>query len=121
MGVRNRANNGQALNIIKNYEELTGKEKNGLAFASGNRKEDYATYQVRYNKHGDLLGVKPYEFSDEKKAELDKPHFDIVDSMQILYGNKGSREYEGAKKRITNITNVSDKDINVARHIAHEN
>ena len=111
MIIKDQANNGQILNALKSYDELTDEEKEALIFAWTESKEDYANYQVRYNKHGLLLGVKGHDFSEKKIKELGQPHIDMVDSMQLLYGNKHSKAYQAAKKR----AGVTNKQVNDAR------
>lgn len=113
MRVTSTAKNGQILMAYKSYGELTDEEKAALTFAWAESKEDYTTYQVRYNKSGNLLGVKGHAFSKAKEAELAKPAIDMVDSMQLLFGKKHSHNYEAAKKR----AGASSKEINAARRI----
>ena len=42
MIIKDRANNGQALQIVKEYNELTDDELKILVFKSGEKKEDYS-------------------------------------------------------------------------------
>lgn len=107
------AKNGQICNATKTYDELSDEERAALTFAWGESKEDYANYQVRYNKHGVLLGVEGHDFSENKKKELEQPHIDMVDSMQLLYGKKHSRAYQSAKKRVK----ATNNQINQARKV----
>lgn len=71
------AGNGQVINEIVSYDELTNEEKAMLIIPSGNKVEDYANFQVRYNKKGELLGVQVHDFSDAKSKDIadnmDKP------------------------------------------------
>lgn len=108
------AKNGQAVQIIKNYEELTPEEHNKLILACDRSKEDYKNYWVRYNKKGELQGVAGYEFSksyNDRTSEDDS--IDLVDSMQLLFGNKRSKNYQSAKKR----AGVTNQQVNAARKV----
>lgn len=66
------AKNGQLVLAVKDYEELTAEEKEALVIPATNELSDYANFQVRYNKKGDLLSVKPHDFSESKSAEIKK-------------------------------------------------
>lgn len=109
------ANNGQLVMAVKNYEELTGEEKNTLAIPYPDKISDYANFQVRYNKQGKLLGVQAHDFSEAKKADIaksaDQPS--LLDGLQVLNGNKHSKTYQLAKKHL----NVTNKQINEARKV----
>lgn len=113
MIIKDQTKNGQIVNAIKSYDELTDEEKAALTFAWTESKEDYANYQVRYNKHGFLLGVKGHDLSEKKIKELSQPHIDMVDSMQLLYGKKHSCAYQSAKKRVR----ATNNQINQARKV----
>lgn len=113
MIIKEQAKNGQICNATKTYDELTDEEKAALTFAWTESKEDYANYQVRYNKHGFLLGVKGHDLSEKKIKELGQPHIDMVDSMQLLYGKKHSCAYQSAKKRVR----ATNNQINQARKV----
>lgn len=113
MRIAVKAKNGQICNATKAYDELTDEEKAALTFAWTESKEDYANYQVRYNKHGFLLGVKGHDLSEKKIKELGQPHIDMVDSMQLLYGKKHSCAYQSAKKRVR----ATNNQINQARKV----
>lgn len=71
------AGNGQAINEIVSFDELTNEEKTMLVIPSGDKVEDYANFQVRHNKKGELLGVQVHDFSDAKSKDIadnmDKP------------------------------------------------
>lgn len=120
MIVKYTAKNDQVTDAVKKYGELSKEEKAMLIFPYDSNKEDYANYQVRYNKKGELIGVSPRHFSNKKNAELDEPTIDIVDSMQLLFGDKMSKAYRDAKKRVTSVTHVSNDDIDAARRIFHK-
>lgn len=113
MRIAVKAKNGQICNATKTYDELTDEEKAALTFAWTESKEDYANYQVRYNKHGFLLGVKGHDLSEKKIKELSQPHIDMVDSMQLLYGKKHSCAYQSTKKRVR----ATNNQINQARKV----
>lgn len=78
--VLDKAKNGQALNEVVSYDELTDEEKEMLVVPATDRVEDYANFQVRHNKKGELLGVKVHDFSEAKSKEID----DNMDKPNIL-------------------------------------
>ncbi|MEN2665544.1 hypothetical protein AAG897_12715 [Lacticaseibacillus rhamnosus] len=99
MRVFQQHSSGIILNAIKSYDELTDEEKAAMRLEYGTSKEDYATYQVRRNKHNEIRQVTGYEYSAKKKAEIkaqsSKPS--IVDAMNVLYG-KGKQKAEAVDK-----------------------
>lgn len=107
MIIRGQAKNGQIVNAIKSYNELTDNEQAHLMLPYGDSKDDYINYQVRYNRKGTLLGVSGHEL---KETDEDAG-VDMVDSMQLLFGNKRSKAYQSAKKR----AGVASKQVNDAR------
>lgn len=120
MIVKDRASNGQALQIVKEYNELTDDELKILVFKSGENKEDYSNYFVQYNKRGDLLRVRPYKVTKEKFQEIinrDHKFLGLLDWIELLNGNVHSRNYRVSKKR-ANYAGISDKEIAVARRVA---
>lgn len=72
------AGNGQAINEVVSYEDLTAEEKEMLIIPATNSVEDYANFQVRHNKKGELLGVQVHDFTEAKSEEIeesmDKPN-----------------------------------------------
>lgn len=122
MIIKDRANNGQALQIVKKYSELTDNELKTLIFKNGEKKEDYRDYFVQYNKKGQLLRVSPYKLTEEKFQKIlnrDNKHIDLLDSLELLHGNVHSRNYQMAKKR-ANYSGISDEEIAAARRIVKE-
>lgn len=120
MIVKDRASNGQALQIVKEYNELNDNELRSLTFKSGEKKEDYSNYFVQYNKRGLLLRVSPYKLTDEKFQKiLNLVHnrVDLLDWLELLNGNVHSHNYRVAKKR-ANYAGISDKEISAARRVA---
>jgi hypothetical protein len=107
MIIKDQASNGQVVNAIKSYTELTEDEKARLIIPAGQSKDDYISYQVRYNKEGKLLGVAVHEL----KETTEDTGIDIVDSMQLLLGSKHSKAYQAAKKRV----GVTNEQVNGAR------
>lgn len=108
------AKNGQLVSAVKNYEELTAVEKETLVIPVTNELSDYANFQIRYNKKGELLGVKPHDFSESESAAIEKQtqEPDLIDCLQVLFNkNKHSKQYRSAKKRL----GVTNKQINEAR------
>lgn len=122
MIVKDRASNGQALQIVKEYNELTDDELRSLTFKSGETKDNYSNYFVQYNKRGLLLRVSPYKLTDEKFQKiLNRVHncVDLLDWLELLNGNVHSHNYRVAKKR-ANYAGISDKEISAARRVAKE-
>lgn len=122
MIVKDRANNGQALQIVKEYNELTDDELKILTLKSGEKKEDYSNYFVQYNKKGELLRVSPYKLTEEKFQKIlnrDNKHIDLLDGLELLHGNVHSHNYRMAKKR-ANYAGISDEEIAAARRIVKE-
>jgi len=110
------AKNGQLVMAVKNYVELTVEEKEALVIPATNKLSDYANFQVRYNKKGELLGVKPHDFSESKSAEIEKKaqEPDLIDGLQVLFNkNNHSKQYQLAKKRL----GVTNEHINEARKV----
>lgn len=72
------AGNGQAINEVVSYEDLTQEEKEILIVPATDSIEDYANFQVRHNKKGELLGVQAHDFTEAKSKEIegnmDKPN-----------------------------------------------
>ena len=120
MIIKGRANNGQALQIVKEYNELTDDELKILVFKSGEKKEDYRNYFVQYNKRGELLRVSPYKLTEEKFQELinrDPKNIGLLDWLELLCCNVHSHNYRVAKKR-ANYIGISDQEISAARRVA---
>ena len=107
MIIKDQAKNGQIVNAIKSYTELTGEERARLIIPAGQSQDDFISYQVRYNKKGRLLGVAVHEL----KETAEDTGIDIVDSIQLLFGNKHSKAYQAAKKR----AGVTNDQVNSAR------
>ena len=57
MRITEIAKNGQATMIYKSANELTTEEREMLILPYGMKMEDYADFQVRYNRKGQLLGL----------------------------------------------------------------
>lgn len=72
------AGNGQAINEVVSYEDLTTEEKEMLIIPVTDSVEDYANFQVRHNKKGELLGVQAHDLTEAKSKEIegnmDKPN-----------------------------------------------
>ena len=120
MIVKDRASNGQALQIVKEYNELTDNELRSLTFKSGEKKEDYSNYFVQYNKRGRLIRVSPYKLTKEKFQEIinrDPKNIGLLDWIELLHGNVHSHNYRVAKKR-ANYVGISDQEIYAARRVA---
>ena len=115
MRITEIAKNGQATMIYKSADELTNEEREMLVLPYDMKMEDYADFQVRYNRKGQLLGVKGNAFSEAKnesiKQESAKP--DALDACQLLFGNRHSKAYRLAKNKV----GVTAAEITVARKI----
>lgn len=115
MRITEIAKNGQATMIYKSLDELTTEEREMLILPCDMEMEDYADFQVRYNRKGQLLGVKGNEFSEAEresiKQESAKP--DALDACQLLFGNRHSKAYRIAKNK----TGVTSAEITAARKI----
>ena len=110
------AKNGQLVSAVKNYEELTAEEKEALVIPVTNELSDYANFQVRYNKKGELLGVQAHDFSEKKSEEIEtqSQQPNLLDGLQVLFNkNKHSKQYQLAKKRL----GVTNEHINEARKV----
>lgn len=81
------AGNGQTINEVVSYEDLIQEEKEMLIVPATDNVEDYATFQVRHNKKGELLGVQVHDFTEAKSKEIkenmDKPN--ILD-VYVAFG-----------------------------------
>lgn len=118
----------------KNYQQIykTVAELNGVEMSAYNdvmetipelTNEDVREVHLSYsNKTNEIVSVQPI-YSDkvynEQQArigandEANAGNGDIVDSMNLLFANKHSREYQSAKKR----TSATNDDVNRARRI----
>ena len=108
MIINTRAKNGQPVQVIKTFKELTDEEKANINLDTA---KDYNNFHIIYDKKGNLKNIKGYELSEKY---LNKPKDDginIVDSMQLLFGSKHSEAYQAAKKRV----GVTNKQVNDAR------
>lgn len=110
MIINTRAKNGQPVQVVKTLEELTDEEKAELNMKTA---KDYKNFHIIYDKHGNLKNIQGYELSEEYLNQPKDSSIDMVDSMQLLFGKKGSYNYEAAKKRV----GASNKEINDARRI----
>ena len=84
MKITEIAKNGQATMLYKSAYELTNEEREMLVLPYGMNMEDYADFQVRYNRKGQLLGVKSIALS-KAKIELTMPNAskaDVIDTCQ---------------------------------------
>lgn len=68
--VKSIAKNGQVLNEIVEYSDLTAQELEMLVVPATESISDFKNFQVRRNKKGELLSVKAHDFSDEKSEEI---------------------------------------------------
>lgn len=82
-----QAKNGQALLLIKELKELSTVERENLILPSGDQLTDYASFQVRYNKKGKLLGVQPYNYTIEKAKKIRSDAYNNVGILDELIAN----------------------------------
>lgn len=108
MIINTTAKNGQPVQVIKTFDELTDEEKTNINLDTT---KDYRNFHIIYDKNGNLKNIQGYELSDEYLNRPKDDGIDIVDSMQLLFGKKRSHNYEAAKKRV----GVSNEEINAAR------
>lgn len=98
----------------KNWDEMTNAEK---AATKKYNKEDFKyilDWYITYRHDGTLDRVQPGKYAEEYSKKDDEDEgIDMVDSMQLLYGKKNSKNYKAAKKRV----GVSESEINAARRI----
>lgn len=82
--------NGVMVNGTKTWPEMTTEEREALVIISGRSVEDYATFQIRRNKTGELLGVTGYELTEAKTDELRKRSEtpNIMDALGFAYGDQ---------------------------------
>lgn len=108
MIINTRAKNGQPVQVIKTFKELTDEEKANINLDTA---KDYNNFHIIYDKKGNLKTIKGYELSEKYLSKSKNTGIDIVDSMQLLLGNKHSKAYQAAKKRV----GVTNKQVNDAR------
>ncbi|QYN56960.1 hypothetical protein GYM69_07440 [Lactobacillus panisapium] len=115
MRITEIAKNGQATMIYKSADELTTEEREMLILPCNMEMEDYADFQVRYNRKGQLLGVKGNAFSEAENEQINqesaKP--DALDTCQLLFGNRHSKAYRLAKSKVK----AASAEITAARKI----
>lgn len=70
--VLQKSKNGIAVQEIVTLESLTVEELDKLIIPSGSKIEDYANFQVRHNKQGELLGVQVHDFAKAKSEEIEE-------------------------------------------------
>lgn len=106
--------NGQVLVAKKEYDELTEEELSRLVIPSGTTKEDYKNYRVDHNKKGKLIKVIVEDYSEKFLKQL-HGGVDFVDAMQVVYGNKKSKEHKKAKDRVSKQLSIKDEDIDLEK------
>lgn len=70
--VLQKSKNGVAVQEIVTLESLTAEELDKLTIPSGSKIEDYANFQVRHNKQGELLGVQVHDFVKAKAEQIEE-------------------------------------------------
>lgn len=97
MLVTNRANNGQAVAIEKNFSELTKEERQAVELKGNEQVTDYETFYISYNKKGELKHVRGLYYSAKKWKELEKEEekespVDLWDKLTMLTPKAATRE-----------------------------
>lgn len=98
----------------KNWDEMTNAEK--IATKKYNKKDFkyILDWYITYRHDGTLDRVQPGKYAKGYSKKYDEDEgIDMVDSMQLLYGKKNSKNYKAAKKRV----GVSESEINAARRV----
>ena len=115
MRITEIAKNGQATIIYKSADELTTEEREMLILSYGMEMKDYADFQVRYNRKGQLLSVKGNAFSKAKNESIKQESAipDALDACQLLFGNCHSKAYRIAKNK----AGATSAEITAARKI----
>ena len=93
--------NGQVLQAIKTYKELTETERKVLTIPRGKTLDDYKDFIVHYNKNGELLRVALNNFSDDyiKKLNNERKKANLVDVCTVAF-SKSNKQKSKIKKRI---------------------
>lgn len=86
----------------KTFAELTETEKSELRVPSNNKISDYQDFQVRYNKKGDFLGIKPNKFTEKKADEIEQESLkpDVLDACWVTFGSFKQKEFWIAYKKV---------------------
>ncbi|MBS4462210.1 hypothetical protein JXA27_06515 [Aerococcaceae bacterium zg-B36] len=93
--------NGTIMQVVKTYDELTDEEKEKLIISWGLKVADYANFKVDRNKKGVILRVYGFDYSDEKKVEIDarskEPNiFDAFKRMRPTNKNGEKKDFQEA-------------------------
>lgn len=99
MKIINQHKNGVILQSIKSYAELTDEEREILIIPATSNITDYKDFAVHRNKKDEIIRVVTNSFSDEAVDEINKS-VDLVDALEVVYGEKGTTKNNKAKKRI---------------------
>ena len=93
-------------------EDIPESIKSQMIIQYGKTFEDVVKVSVQIGNDGNL---KHYSVTYRYDSNLDSKS-DLIGGMQLLYGNKRSKEYQSAKKR----KGVSNEQINRARQVMKE-
>jgi len=93
-------------------EDIPESIKSQMIIQYGKTFEDVVKVSVQIGNDGKL---KHYSVTYKYDSNLDSKS-DLIGGMQLLYGNKRSKEYQSAKKR----KGVSNEQINRARQVTKE-
>lgn len=88
MKILDTAKNGQPVNVIKTFDELTDEELAELRFPAGSTANDYANYGVQYNKKGELLRVSVHDFSQSQQETIgaSQDKVNVLDVSAAMFG-----------------------------------
>lgn len=110
MKIINQNKNGVILQSIKSYAELTDDERESLTIPATSKITDYKDFVVHRNKKNKIIRVVTNSFSDKKADEINES-VDLVDALEVVYGEKGTTKNNKAKKRVNDklsMINTSD-------------
>lgn len=108
MKIIDTANNGVVVNSIKTYDELSQAERETLIIPFGSRLEDFANFQVRYNKKGELLGINGYDFTNEAEENININGTQArayMDLMTLRYSKNTHAKHE-SRERLKKLVGV---------------
>lgn len=107
MIIKQQAKNGQVVNGLKKFDELTEEEYNGLTEREQTSLKNQPIselknylFQVRYNKHGKFLGIMGGNYSDTDESKETSDWQDFDDGLAMLFGNRN--QAGKAHKRLAN-------------------
>lgn len=128
MKIINQHKNGVVLQSIKSYAELTDDERESLTIPATSNITDYKDFVVHRNKKDEIIRVVTNSFTDEKADDINES-VDLVDALEVVYGEKGTTKNNKAKKRVNdklstinnsdyeNLINAKQADFNIIKEV----